>query len=89
MKREMYTDGSAMGEAPHGPAPQGQPAGEMYPGNGRMKIDRGNPNPSDRDVRIDAMYATIERRDHMKRDAGARMEREVSNANSMKLGRRV
>lgn len=64
--------GAAFGMAPMGEQPQGQPAGEMYPGNGRMKIDRGNPNPSDRAMRIDALYNTIERND-IKSEAGERM----------------
>jgi hypothetical protein len=75
--REEYVDGSAYGEAPHGPAPQGQPAGERYPGNPRMQIDRGNPNPSDRAMRIDALYATIERND-IKSEAGERMMHHVN-----------
>lgn len=81
MARDSYIDGSAMGEAPSGPAPMGQPAGEMYPGNSRMQIDRSNPNPSDRDMRVDALYKTIESRDHLKRDAGNRMMERL-NGNS-------
>lgn len=86
--RDEYVDGSAHGEAPHGPAPHGQPAGEMYPGNPRMKIDRGNPNPSDRDLRVAALEATREKRDHMKRDAGARMENKVTGHPIMQRGGR-
>ena len=75
--REVYVDGSAYGEAPHGPAPQGQPAGEAYPGNGRMVIDRSNPNPSDRALRIDALYETIER-NNIKSEAGERLMHRVN-----------
>jgi len=77
MARKQYEDGltsAAFGMAPNGDAPQGQKAGEMFPGNGRMSIDRSNPNPSDRTLRVDALYATIENKSHMKRDAGAKME---------------
>jgi hypothetical protein len=63
---------AAFGLAPMGAQPQGQPAGEMYPGNPRMQIDTGNPNPSDRAMRIDALYNTIERND-IKSEAGERM----------------
>lgn len=75
MARDSYIDGSAYGEAPMGPAPQGQPAGANYPGNPMMDIDRSSPNPSERSLRMEALYNTIEDRDLMKRDAGARMER--------------
>lgn len=63
---------AAFGQAPMGEQPQGQRAGEMYPGNSRMQIDRSNPNPSDRAMRIDALYSTIERND-LKSEAGERM----------------
>lgn len=75
--KESYRDGAAYGEAPTGPAPQGQSAGEMYPGNGRMKIDRSNPNPSDRAMRVDALYATIERND-IKSEAGEKLMHRVN-----------
>lgn len=75
MARDSYIDGSAYGEAPIGAAPQGQPAGAKFPGNPMTDIDRSSPNPSERSLRIEALYNTIEERDLMKRDAGARMER--------------
>lgn len=68
-----YIDGSAYGEAPTGPAPQGQSAGAAWPGNGMGHIDRSNPNPAMPDKRIDALYQTIESRDTMKSRAGERM----------------
>jgi len=80
MAGKQYDEGltsAAFGQAPMGEQPQGQKAGEMFPGNGRMVIDRSNPNPSDRELRMDALYNTIEDRDLMKRDAGARMEKAV------------
>ena len=64
---------AAFGEAPMGDQPMGQKAGEMFPGNPRMQIDRSNPNPSYRDLRMDALYNTIESNDHLKRGAGMRM----------------
>lgn len=73
---ENYVDGSAYGEAPHGPAPMGQPAGEMFPGNGRLSIDRSNPNPALPDMRVEALYATIERND-IKSEAGERMMKQL------------
>ena len=79
MARKQYDEGltsAAFGLAPMGAQPQGQPAGEPFPGNGRMDIDRGNPNPSDRALRVDALYATIERND-IKSQAGERMMHQV------------
>lgn len=76
MAGKQYEEGltsGAFGMAPMGEQPQGQVAGEMFPGNGRMSIDRSNPNPSYPDMRIDALYQTIESNDHLKRDAGNRM----------------
>jgi hypothetical protein len=87
MAKDSYRDGAAYGEAPHGTPPQGQRAGEAWPGNGRQSIDRSNPNPSMPDKRIDALYATIEKRDHMKRDAGSRMAKQIDMRNP--LGKRV
>lgn len=75
MARKQYEEGltsAAFGNAPIGEQPQGQRAGETFPGNGRMVIDRGNPNPSDRAMRADALYATIERND-IKSQAGERL----------------
>lgn len=75
MAGKQYDEGltsGAFGMAPMGPANQGQPAGEAYPGNPRMQIDTRNPNPADRAMRIDALYATIERND-LKSEAGERM----------------
>ena len=75
MARKQYEEGltsAAFGMAPDGAQPQGQRAGESFPGNGSMVIDRGNPNPSDRAMRADALYATIERND-IKSQAGERM----------------
>jgi hypothetical protein len=76
MVRKQFEEGltsAAFGMAPDGAQPQGQPAGEMFPGNGRMSIDRSNPNPAERDLRIDALYQTIESRDMGKARAGERM----------------
>lgn len=70
---DNYIDGAAFGEAPMGPQPQGQPAGEMWPGNPRMQIRAGGPGPDDRSLRVDALYRTIESRDHLKARAGERM----------------
>jgi hypothetical protein len=75
MARDSYMDGAAFGEAPMGPAPEGQPAGAKFPGNPMLDIDRSSPNPSERSLRMEALYNTIEERDLMKRDAGARMEK--------------
>lgn len=75
MAGKQYETGltsAAFGEAPLGPEPQGQPAGEMYPGNPRMNIDTSNPNPADRSLRVSALYDTIERND-LKSEAGERM----------------
>lgn len=76
-REESYVDGSAYGEAPHGAQPQGQQPGAMWPGNGDMRIDTGNPNPSDRAMRSEALYATIERND-IKSEAGERMMHRVN-----------
>jgi len=76
MARKQYDEGltsGAFGQAPMGEQPMGQPAGEMYPGNPRMSIDRSNPNPSYQDLRVDALYQTIESKDMGKASAGARM----------------
>ena len=82
MAGKQYDQGltsAAFGMAPMGAQPQGQPAGEMFPGNGRMKIDTGNPNPSDRAMRVDALYATIERND-IKSEAGERMMHQLTGS---------
>lgn len=76
MALKQYEEGltsAAYGEAPMGEAPMGQPAGELYPGNPRMNIDTSNQNPSERDMRVDALYQTIESRDLGKARAGERM----------------
>jgi len=75
-KQQGYVDGSAWGEAPTGPQPMGQPAGEMFPGNGRLSIDRSNPNPSLPDKRVEALYATIEF-NALKSEAGERMMKQL------------
>ena len=75
MAGKQYEEGltsAAFGMAPMGEQPQGQRAGEAFPGDGRMVIDRSNPNPSDRAMRVDALYSTIERND-LKSEAGERM----------------
>lgn len=80
MKYEINgNDGAAYGLAPFGPAPQGQSAGAKFPGSPVQNIDRSSPNPSERALRIDALYNTIESRDLMKRDAGSRMEKALDN----------
>jgi len=79
MAKEEYVDGSAYGKAPMGPQPQGQKAGENWPGNTREQIDRSFPNPAMPDKRMDALYSTIESRDHMKSRAGERMMFELEN----------
>lgn len=90
MKKETgYIDGSAYGQAPMGPANMGQSADEPYPGNGRMSIDRSNPNPSERALRVDALYATTEKRGQMKREEGSRMAGQVKANNDGVLGRKV
>jgi hypothetical protein len=75
MAGKQYDEGltsAAFGQAPMGEANQGQRAGEMFPGNPRESISTANPNPSDRALRIDALYNTIERND-IKSEAGERM----------------
>lgn len=72
-KGENYVDGSAYGEAPMGPQPQGQPAGAVWPGNPSLNIDRRDDTPGDRSIRVDALYRTIESREHSKEHAGERM----------------
>ena len=75
MAAKQYDEGltsAAFGEAPNGPQPMGQSAGEMFPGNPRQQIDTSNANPADRSMRIDALYNTIERND-LKSEAGERM----------------
>ena len=71
-----YVDRSAQGLAPLGTPNKGQSPGAEWPGNPNMKIDRSNPNPSDRDMRMDMLYATIERND-IKSEAGEKMMHRV------------
>ena len=76
MATDGYVDRSAMGEAPLGRMPQGQKAGDAWPGGHNIPKSSANPNPSDRAMRADALYKTIERND-LKSEAGEKMMHRV------------
>ncbi len=73
-----YIDGSAYGQAPFGPAPGGQSPGAVWPGNSSINKSTANANPSDHAMRVDALYATIERND-LKSEAGERMMHQLTS----------
>ena len=82
MASNGYVDRSAMGEAPLGNPPQGQSAGASWPGGVNVPRSSANPNPSRPDMRMDALYATIERND-LKCEAGEKMMKQVKNGGRM------
>ncbi len=76
MASDGYVDRSAMGEAPLGHMPQGQKAGDAYPGGHSIPKSYADANPCDRAMRIDALYQTIERND-LKSEAGEKLMHRV------------
>jgi hypothetical protein len=78
MVSKGYRDNSAMGEAPTGSPPQGQKAGEMFPGGCHIPIVRGSSDPSDRSLRMANLDRTLERGSE-KRHAGQSAERMAIN----------
>ena len=76
MASDGYVDRSAMGEAPLGRMPQGQKAGDAWPGGHNISQSSANINPSRPDMRMDALYKTIERND-LKSEAGEKLMHRV------------
>lgn len=59
MASNGYVDRSAMGEAPLGNPPQGQKAGDSFPGGHPIASSYANANPSITGGRLAALNATM------------------------------